>query len=187
MKIAYLDSNVILAKYMPLDPYHSSSYRILEEKFVQNITSALTIVELAAVIGRQSEKIKFVDERSDVITAIEALSRTERIAAFIKFVLSEISVKFLSHLGTEDLSLAQERIRLFSDYARAYSYAPEFRLKSLDLLHLAALKNIQIEGKISVDYFVTADNEILGRKKEITRELDVTTIDPDTLVRVEAT
>ncbi len=186
MKIAYLDSNVLLAKYMPSDPYYASSCRIFEEDFVHCVSSTLAIVEVAACIGRSYSKIQLADSISDVIKVLNTLPVTDRISAFIRFIFSDLSVKFYSHLGSEELLLDHENVRLFSDYARAYSYASRFRLKSLDLLHIAALKNILIEGKISVDYLVTGDKEMLKRKAEINQELEITMIDPDALVQVES-
>lgn len=186
MKIAYLDSNVFLAKYMPSDPYYASSCRIFEENFVHCVSSTLSIVEVAAGIGRSYSKIELADSISDVIKELDTLPVTDRICAFIRYIFNDLTVKFYSHLGSEDLVLDHENVRLFSDYARAYSYASRFRLKALDLLHIAALKNILIEGKTSVDYLVTGDKEILKRKSEINQELEITTIDPDALVQIEA-
>ncbi|MFV2014954.1 MAG: hypothetical protein ACC656_05980, partial [Candidatus Heimdallarchaeota archaeon] len=73
----------------------------------------------------------------------------------------------------------------YTDYSRAIIINPDLKLRTLDNLHIASAKNISLLKHDNLHYFVTGDNEILSRKKEISEYLQTLVISPVDLIKID--
>jgi len=68
---------------------------------------------------------------------------------------------------------ASNQLDLESTLIKAFKLAPDLRLKTLDLLHIAACKTI------GADFFATLDKDIASKSKEI-EKLGIRVVTPPT-------
>lgn len=185
MKTAYIDTSVVIAKYKQNDIDHMAGKALLGGRVVRCISSTITLVELAAVIARQRHEILIEPEMEEVNECFSELSPEEQIHALISFILLDNPIEYYSHLGTESLLYETKEIMLFSEYSTAIMFAPKLRLKCLDTLHIAAVKNLTLAKGEIVNYFITNDREILSKRRTISELIGATCMDPETLLQLE--
>ena len=68
---------------------------------------------------------------------------------------------------------ASNQLDLESTLIKAFKLAPDLRLKTLDLLHIAACKSI------GADFFATFDKDIVSKSKEM-EKLGIRVVTPPT-------
>lgn len=185
MKAAYIDTSVVIAKYKKNDPFYAAAKTLLEGRTVRCISAPITLVELAVVITRQRHVILVEDNMEDVKRALTGLSEEDQIHVLTQFIVLDNPIEYYSHLGSERLFYEAWEIEMVSDYATAIMFTPKLRLKCLDTLQIASLKNIILAKGEKVDYFVTNDQELLDRRREISKLIGVTSVDPETLLQLE--
>ena len=180
MKGVYLDTSVVLTRYAPSDPYHAAVTTLFEAVEGQEVTAAtstLTLVELASSVARAYEK--FVKEEK-----IE-IPKEKLVAAYTKRVAKIPNLQLFTVDGEVGVQLNGVLIKLPLLFARALEIAPRTSLKSLDNLHLAAANlALKILG-LKIDYLVTQDDEMLKRRGEIRRIIEIPVASPNEIVELE--
>jgi hypothetical protein len=68
------------------------------------------------------------------------------------------------------------------EYTTAAALAPNLKLRSLDLLHLAYASLIS-QLEFSISSFVTGDEAILGKTDEVRKSLNITATHPKDALR----
>jgi predicted nucleic acid-binding protein len=168
----YLDSNVLLAKYAPLEPHHNEAKRLIQsiEKGEEKaFTSTLTLIETAATISRTYNTPKKL-----------TISREDLTGAFLKKIINIPNLDFIPQGGEISLNLGNKKIDLPATYSVALEVASVAQLKSLDALHIAsALTATRIYGE-KIDYFVTLDEGILNQGPAL-ETMKIKVISPKTL------
>ena len=161
--MAYVDSNVIIARYMPQDKWYALSERFFTKKNTRYITP-LTLVELYSVFSRVLEQISFPGKESlnDRSTALNTL---------IKFVIDDCNLKILSVPYVAEVEIDGTAIRAPIEYVMSLIWAALLELKSLDLVHISYSWVLKVKKGIGT--FVTADDEIASRKALIQKHLGV--------------
>lgn len=131
------------------------------------------MVELAAVIGRQWEKMRLTltEHAREILEKLPTID--EKILALVKYVLDESSMEIHGFPDRQFLTVGDLKQEMSTLELRAIMLAPRLALRALDLLHLAACKLIS-ETYSTIDFFVTTDKLILGRKDTVAEEMKIT-------------
>jgi len=165
VKRLYLDTNILLAVYAPMDKGHKNSAKIVgavEAGQVNALTSTLTLIEIASAVKRASRKF-----------ARATSSDQEMIPG--SFVRKTLRLKNLEYVG----------LRIPAVYAVALKAVRTLPLRTLDLLHVAsAYAAVRLLGK-QLDYFTTLDEEILDAGREIKTLLGCPSVTPDEIIKLE--
>jgi len=177
MKQVYIDTSVLLAKWIPTDPYHEESKKIVEAVTTQRIIgifSGLGLAEASSVIERQQGKFS-LELAPDISLSAEYLKR----------------IVMIPHLEILDIVypiptvIAGLNFELSIIYWQSLDLASKFHLKTLDNLHLALSVLLdKLKGR-TIDYFVTADHEIVANAHRIKTEYGFSPMFPDQLVILE--
>jgi|SRR5208282_2514747 len=168
----YLDTNVILARYVPDEPQHDESKRLMDKidaGHIEAVTSALTLVEVVCTTSRAYQK--FDDETV-------ALKREEVAGAFLRRLLHIKKLEFIPIGGELSVAADERRVKLPALYALAIEIGSKTGVKTLDALHLASASIASRIYGDKVDYFVTLDEDILKRQEEIRNLIDSKVVSP---------
>jgi predicted nucleic acid-binding protein len=169
--IAYIDTNVIMAKYLPQDPYHKSSKTFLNSAKGENVVSPLTVVELTAVIARHAEELQAPDE-------ILPKDSRRRIRSVVEFFLRDSNLTTMSVHANARTKIAKSILTVPLEYVTSLRLASALKLKTLDLMHLAYAENIRSSGR-ELDWFVTTDKDIVKKSDHIERLLSIKVKEPN--------
>jgi predicted nucleic acid-binding protein len=180
LKETYLDTNVLLSPFHAGDSFASESLRILRTRRIYKVTSPVTLVELCATVSRLRREGTLAFEKQ-IEESLNRLGPSEQVYALALFFLSFGSVKVIgmdtvAKAPFDDLSFAT-----LLEFMEACRIAPLTLLRSLDNVHIAAVKVMKRQGR-TIDYLVTCDKGILGRREELRRTVDVPVLSPAELV-----
>ncbi|MDP2900004.1 MAG: type II toxin-antitoxin system VapC family toxin [Candidatus Bathyarchaeota archaeon] len=169
--IVYIDTNILLARYSPREPYHDDAKRLLEAVeggAVEGVTSILTLVEVVSSVSRAYNRSK---KRG-------AMGRDEAAGAFLRRVATTRNLSFIPLGGEIAMSVDGVTIDMPALLAVALELGAKTGVKTLDNLHVAsATVASRIFGQ-KIDYFVTLDGDILKHKNEIATNSGVVVVKP---------
>ncbi len=181
MKTIYVDTSVLIAKYKPKDELFEVSQKILERRKFKSLISHISLIELVSVISRQFNYFRF---KGEVAERMQILNSKEKVFFSLNYIIQDNDLLVVQHNSFEKLPFITES-QLYADYARVILLAPDVKLRTLDNLHISSAKNITLLKNENLHYFVTGDNEILSKKKEVGEYLDTLVISPADLVKIE--
>ena len=176
----YLDTSVIIAGYKPGDPDHIFATKILKSKFVRKIISYITVVELSSVLSRLLETGELVFPKK----LMELLSKFDKISLIIGIIKYLIKKYSLEIAGSNRL-IEIPMNGIFSapiEIAESIRLTAHLRLKTLDAIHVSIV-NI-LKRTMGVEYFVTSDKNILQKRNEIRKQINVIVMNPKEFVNI---
>jgi len=167
---AYVDTNVILARYILSDPHNDSCRKFFEQTEMERLGSSLSLLELSCVYSRLLEA-KEIDVPRRIEVLLSELSHEEKVRGLLEYTLRDCNLKITDVDPIPlTISLLGSPTRVSHIYLKALSLASQLRLKTLDTLHLAHASCLKDEG-VQIEYLVTNDVEILAKREQISQIL----------------
>jgi len=167
--MAYVDTNVIIAKYVPADKLNSRATKFLECKD-RKIASPVSIIELAAVISR-------MDSNMEAPPELLQEPPKRRVRTLVEFMIRDSRVFIASVPAQARIKVAGAVLSVPIEYQNCIRLAHALKLKTLDLVHLAYADGLRKWGH-DIDTFVTFDIDILERSDAIHDELGIEIKEP---------
>lgn len=160
--MSYLETSVIIAYGLDQDSNHYRALKLIEcMRNVGNFhTSPITLVELYCVLARNIHKIRLPPGAEQIS------DEKSRLKFIISLLIKSLNILILSD---EPEIKNFSGFKLFHKFFHTIQLAQEFKLSTLDTLHLAYAKQLVDKGIIK--YFLTLDSEILKKEKEIQTKL----------------
>jgi predicted nucleic acid-binding protein len=174
--VTYLDTSVIIARYMPADPAFNKVERLFRASTEARYISEISVLELHCVFSRLirggmlsaplgTSSFADLETKEKVKVAVEHAIRTWRLT-----------------VATPERTyarypLSRQTIETQHELFEAMRTAPALGLKTLDMLHLIYAKTIR-ETVPDLETFTTLDGDIISRRNEIESELDITVVSP---------
>jgi predicted nucleic acid-binding protein len=162
--MSYVDTSIIVAALDGFDPRQKLAQEILEKR-KNKIVSELVLAELASIISRR-ENILF--ELSEKIKVKKELA----IPTLLLYILMRFKLSYRKINGHKRVFMIGN---LYLPFATAIDISSKFKLKTLDLFHLAYLKILKKQGE-EINEFITADYDFKREKENIERELNISLI-----------
>jgi len=161
--LAYVDTSIIISRYIPKDPVHKVSQEFFSQKDYAVYITSLTLTELYSVFSRMQEQISLPKEvKIEFPVAVSTL---------VSFAMKHCNLKLASIPYTVIAEIGDLTIRAPIEQALSYSLAARLRLRTLDLLHIALCWVLKMQQKI--DVFITIDDEVYSKKELIREETGV--------------
>jgi predicted nucleic acid-binding protein len=165
--MSYVDISIIVAALDYLDPRQKSALEVLEKKGDKKI-SELVLVELASILSRK---------RNILYEAFRKIGVKEElmIPAAILYIVKRFR---LEYKRVYDHGRVLPLGDFYLPLATAIELSSKFKLKTLDLLHLAYIKTL-IDQEEEIFELITVDEDFKKEEESIKRELkiDIKTLD----------
>jgi len=172
----YLDTSVIVARYVPADPAFNEVERLFRTSPESRYISEISVLELYCVFSRLI--------RGGMLSAHIGLSSfadletNEKVRVAVEHAIRTWRLTVATPERTyARFPLSRQTIETQHELFEAIRTAPMLGLKTLDMLHLTYAKTIR-ESVPDLKTFTTLDSEIISRRKEIENELDLTVVSP---------
>jgi predicted nucleic acid-binding protein len=172
----YLDTSVIVARYMPADPAFNAVGRLFRTSPEARYISEISVLELYCVFSRLI--------RGGMLTAPIGLSSfadlepNEKVKVAVEHAILTWRLTVVTPERTyARLALSRQTIEVQHELFEAIRTAPMVGLKALDMLHLTYAKTMR-ESVPELKTFTTLDGEIISRRREIQDELDIKVVSP---------
>ncbi|RLI25869.1 PIN domain nuclease [Candidatus Bathyarchaeota archaeon] len=159
--MSYVDTSVIVLALDRLDPRCSLAKAALK-RAGDKVVSELVLVELSAVLARKGLTKLFAEKLG--------VNRRLIASTLILYLLRRFGLRVRAVDGLIRIPMLGD---MSQPMAEALNLSERFRLRTLDLLHLAYVKLLKEMGE-RIDVLMTADEELKKMAKEIEEELGVT-------------
>jgi predicted nucleic acid-binding protein len=172
----YLDTNVILTRYVPSDPNSQAVDSFFNKSREARYCSEISVLELYCVFSRliRADMIKALER----ITDFENLATDEKTKVTVEHAIRTWRVRVV---GTErsvvKLPVGRQMLEIGHELFEAIRVSSKLGLKTLDTLHLAYASTIS-ELDPDLTTFTTVDKEIISRGKEIENEIGIKVLEP---------
>lgn len=127
-------------------------------------------MELYSVYSRILENVTLSagDKETDQIERLEAVVQASLVDCGLSIVSLSLSAEW---------SVGDRRFSVPLEYAQARKLAPHLRLKTLDTLHVA-YSSLLLKTGTPITDFVTGDDELVSRSKQIQRLTGIKVVRP---------
>lgn len=153
--MAYIDTNVIVARYAHSDPLQPAAESFLQSEAPPRVISPLTVAELSAVLARQENRITLPP-------FLRREKPARRVRAIAEYFIRDCQLRIAPALGAAKMRIAHQIVPVPLEYRAAIQRAGAMHLRALDLLHITYAALIT-EFYMPLESFVTGDEEILTR------------------------
>jgi len=159
--MSYVDTSIIVAALDKLDPRQRLAQEVLEMEGDKRV-SELVLAELASTLSKREGVLLELSEKVKVRKELT-------IPAVLLYILRRFKLSYRRVNGYRRVFMIGN---LYSPFATAIDISSKFKLKTLDLLHLAYLKTLKEQGE-EIDEIITADYDFEREKEAIMRELNI--------------
>ena len=177
MKHLYLDTSVLLARWAPLDAHYSSSlalYTAISSGKIRGYISDFSLAEVASVVERQQIKFQNTLTQSTNLTL-----------EFVKRIHLTPNLTLVSTGSEISILIADQPATLSTIFWKSIDVAITTKLKTLDNIHLAITSSLfNLIGR-KMNFFVTADHEILKKSQQIEHAYGFQVVSPKKLIKQE--
>jgi predicted nucleic acid-binding protein len=172
----YLDTSVIVARYMPADPAFNQVEQLFRASSEARYISEISVLELHCVFSRL---IRGGMLSADVgLSSFADLKRDEKVKVAVEHAIRTWRLTVATPERTyARFPLSRQTIEMQHELFEAIRTAPTLGLKTLDMLHLTYAKTMR-ETVPDLKTFTTLDGDIISRRKEIEDELEITVVSP---------
>ena len=168
--MAYVDTNVILAKYFPDDTLHGKAERFLDHDGGRKVVSPVSVVELTAVVSRLDADIRAPKE-------LLQESPRKRVRAIVEFLIRDCNITVATVPARARIKFAGTILSVPLEYQRSIRLVDALKLRTLDLIHLAYADNLRKWGH-EINTFVTGDRDVLSKTEQIREQIGVEVKEP---------
>lgn len=159
--MAYVDTGIIISRYMPNDPMHKASELFFKKDLEMYITP-LGLTELYSVLSRTKDQLSLSKEVKANVSLLSTL---------VNFIINHCNLTLVSAPYTVLIEFGDLSIRTSVEMAMSYMLAEKLMLRSLDLLHIATCQILKMEK--GLDVFITTDEDIHLRREIIRKETGI--------------
>ncbi|MEX2680053.1 MAG: type II toxin-antitoxin system VapC family toxin [Candidatus Sigynarchaeota archaeon] len=162
----YLDTNILVSFFHDKDLFHKPAAALIGQSAISFVTGLITLIEFEAVIGRlwASKQLSVEKKVEDLI---KNLPLPYQIKAIVEFCFMKVPVRIIPEMALETFDFNGERYTVDNTFNLAFKICPEFRLKTLDTMHVASAVKIKNYRGINIQYLVTTDDSILNEANGI--------------------
>jgi len=172
----YLDTSVILARYVRSDPSFHSVENFFKRMSEPRYISEISILELYCVFSRliSGGSLTTIDD----VRGFGQLTIDEKVRVAVDHAVRTWRVKVIVPERTlVRLPLSKQTFEIAHEFFEAIRSSPWVGLKTLDALHVAYAHSIK-ELVPDLDTFTTLDEDILSKRESIHKETGIRVVTP---------
>lgn len=176
MTATYLDTSVILARYVPSDPSFHSVENFFKRMSEPRYISEISILELYCVFSRliNGGSLTALDD----VRSFGHLTIDEKVRVAVEHALRTWRLKVIVPERTlVRLPLSKQTLEIAHELFEAIRSSPRVGLKTLNALHVAYAHSIK-ELIPDLDTFTTLDEDISSKKEVIQNITGIRVVTP---------
>jgi predicted nucleic acid-binding protein len=159
--MSYIDTSIIIAALDKLDSRQKLAQRFLEKGKNKKV-SELVLAELASILSRKESMLLEISRK---IKVKEELI----IPVAILYIMRRFKLSYRKVNGYKRNFIIGN---MYSPLATAVDISFKFKIKTLDLLHLAYIKTLIEQGE-EINELITIDDDFEKEREAIKQELNV--------------
>jgi predicted nucleic acid-binding protein len=187
MKKVYVDTNILIAAFMPEDPFFESSRKIYNKLGVdyEGYTSPLSLVEVAGVISSRLSEFPTELMPIKIKKKFQNLSSSEVAMLITYYVMSKDGLNLFHVPGDAKISLRGRSVFMPTILSHALTHSLKLSLRAFDSYHFATAYDLVHLYNISLSFLISNDRHFLKLKSTIGKSLDLTVISSNEFAQIE--
>lgn len=187
MKNVYVDTNILLAAFMPEDPFFESSRKIYNKLGVdyKGYTSPFSLVEIAGVVssrlGEFSTKLMPVKIRKK----FRDLSFDEIAMLITYYIMGKNGLNLFHVPGDVKISLRGRSVFMPTILSHALAHALRLGLRAFDSYHYATAYDLVHLYNIPLSFLISNDRHFLKMRTTIGKSLNLTVASSTEFTQIE--
>ena len=179
----YLDTSAILSYFDKSCIFFETAVKLFQYPEMELYTGMISVLEMESIIGRNLGSFSLeIDPKAKKI--FKTLSTKEKIPIIAHYIIKRLGISIESASSIEKYEINNEEYDIFNTFNLALKINREIKLRTLDAIQIASAVEIKIYNKIDLEYFVTNDAIILGRKQELYQKSRILPISTDDLAKL---
>jgi predicted nucleic acid-binding protein len=187
MKNLYIDTTILLAAFMPEDPFFESSRKTYLKLGVdyEGYTSPLSLVEVAGVIS--SRLTEFPPEliSQEIRKKLRMLSPNELARLTTYNIMSKDGLNFFHVPSDAKMDIQGRTVSMPTILSHALIYALKLGLRAFDAYHFATAYDMVHLYDIHLSFLISNDEHFLRLKKAMGKLLNLTVASSDEFAQIE--
>jgi DNA-binding XRE family transcriptional regulator len=179
----YVDSNIVLSKYIQNDTFRNLNEQIFDQSDLVFVTGFISLVETQSILGRlwRNQAVKFDEALIQELSQFPVNLQIERIT---EYCFKQLPIQIYHSQSTENVSFQEKQFEVDGNLSLAFRLGRVFSLRTLDLFQIASAFNIKLYQRVSIQYFLTNDDLILQHSNVIRRTVGFTPISSQDLLQL---
>lgn len=172
----YVDTSIILARYVPSDPKSKALDGFFKRSHDARYVSEISILELYCVFSRiiRAGLIRVLDESA----GLEGLGTEEKVKVAVEHAIRTWRLRVVrTERSFIKLPVGRQTLEIGHELFEAIRLSSKLGLKTLDMLHLTYASAVR-EVQPDLETFTTLDKEIISRRGEIEKEIGIKVLEP---------
>ena len=172
----YLDTNVIVTRYLPADPNFLAVNTFFKKSHEAKYGSEISVLELYCVFSRliKGGAVSVADYASE----FESLNVDEKVRVSVEHAIQTWRLRVtVPEISFTKLQISKQAIQMDHRLFEAIRVSSKLGLKTLDTLHIAFASTLR-EIAIDLETFITLDAEIISKREDIESEFGIQVASP---------
>ena len=187
MKKVYVDTNILIAAFMPEDPFFESSRKIYNKLGVdyEGYTSPLSLVEVAGVISSRLSEFPTELMPIKIKKKFQNLSSSEIAMLITYYIMSKDGLNLFHVPGDAKISLRGRNVFMPTILSHALTHSLKLSLRAFDSYHFATAYDLVHLYNIPLSFLISNDRHFLKLKSIIGKSLDLTVTSSNEFAQIE--
>lgn len=187
MKKVYVDPNILVAAFMPEDPFFESSRKIYNKLGVdyEGYTSPLSLVEVAGVISSRLSEFPTELMPIKIKKKFQNLSSSEIAMLITYYIMSKDGLSLFHVPGDAKISLRGRNVFMPTILSHALTHSLKLSLRAFDSYHFATAYDLVHLYNIPLSFLISNDRHFLRLKSIIGKSLDLTVTSSNEFAHIE--
>lgn len=168
----YADTNILISYLKPKDIAHKHVKLLFQQKDIKFLSGFITVLEFECVLNILWRSKELIIDLA-TLKLIDSLSTYQKIRLIFEIFLKEIPIEILATSSSEQIIINEWTLNVDNIFTIAYNIAPNFSLKTLDVIQLATAFKLKVFQNRQISYFLTDDKQILNETEEIRRKIGI--------------
>lgn len=187
MKNVYIDTNILVATFMPEDIFFGSSRKIYTKLGVdyEGYTSPLSLVEIAGLISSRLSEFPTELMPIKVREKFQNLSCDEIAMLITYYIADRDGLNFFHVPSDARIQIRERSVFMPTILSHALVHSLKLGLRAFDAYHYATAHDLVHLYDIPLLFFISNDKHFLKLKKVIGKSLNLTVASSDEFAQIE--
>jgi len=187
MKKVYIDTNILIAAFMPEDIFFESSRKIYNKLGVdyEGYTSPLSLVEIAGVISTRLSEFPTELMPIKARKKLQNLSSDETAMLITYYIADRDGLNFFHVPGDAKIRIRGKSVFMPTILSHALTHSLKLGLRAFDAYHYATAYDLVHLYNIPLLFLISNDKHFLKSKKTIGKSLNLTVSSSDEFAQIE--
>ena len=179
----YLDTSAIISFFDQNSEFHANAKKLFQHPRLELYSGIIAVLELESVISRNLG-LFITNSDQEGKNLFKTLNDSEKIQIIAQYCFNRLGITLVAPVSIEKLDFNHTLYDITNTNHLSLQLNRELKFRTLDAIQIASAVELRIYSKISIEYFVTNDINILQNKQGLYQKARILPISTDELYEI---